>query len=428
MRLAPTPMSTRSQARKLHVRAARKAVPPKPGTGRPRHTPVEQLRLGHLADMVRALRDGGPQSRTQLCRSLGLSSTTLSKLALELLRSGWVTESEVRRQKDVGRPQTAIALMPQACRVASVLVEPDALHTTVAGLDAVLGPVHSQAAPLATQDPERSIEQVAQAVLATLRQERAQGRPMPQAVCVALPGLTDSRWRTLLRSTQMGWGPLPLAERLEALTGLPVQIHNNTRAMAFAEFRHLGLDEEQPLLFVQARFGLGAAMVNSARASRHGHFGASDLGFIPLGTDTFSRPRNDNRPLVDVTREAYLCRVLDIQAGSGPVLPVMEERCASGDATARRLYVQTLDNLAAGLGIAVDILAPRVVVLGGIYAHASEHFANELKARLQHRAQAELVAGLTVRRSALGRSGALQGAALVAFDHLLADGAVFERP
>lgn len=430
MRMSPT---IRAQpgpppSRRGRAGAGRRPPPATTSTPRPRHTPVEQLRIGHLAEVLRALRDIGPQSRTQLCHALGLSSTTLSKLVIELLARGWVTESEVRRQRDVGRPQTAIGLVPQACRVASVLVEPDALHIGVAGLDAELGPIHSQPASFDAQDADRSIQQMADALLQAVRHERALGRRPPQAISVALPARTDSRWRTVLRSAQMGWFDVALADRLEVRTGLPVQVHNNTRAMAFAEFRHLGLNEEQPLLFVQARFGLGAAMINSARATRHGHFGASELGFIPLGSDAFRQPRAKGLALVQVTNEAYLCRILGIPPASVPVVPLLEQRCASGDPIARRLLAQTLDNLAAGLGIAVDILAPRVIVLGGIYAVASESFALELKARLLHRAQAELVAGLTIRRSELGRSGALQGAALVAFDHLLADGALFARP
>lgn len=392
-----------------------------------RASPVERLRIRHLGEVLRSLRDQGAQSRTELCDALGLSSTTLSKLVAELLAGGWVTEGEVRRQRDVGRPHTALALAPQACRLASVVIEPDALHVGVAGLDARLGPVDSTRERFTQQPVEASVDRIARAIHEAQRAERAAGRRPLRAVSVALPGLTDTRLRTLLRSDQIGWHDLALADALESRTGLPVQVHNNTRAMAFAEFRHLGLDEEQPMLFVQARFGLGAAMVNSARASRHGHFGASDLGHLPLGTNAFaSRVPSDGR-LVSVTNEAYLCAVLELQAGAEPVLPTLEARRAAGDPLAKQLYAQTLDNLATGLGIAVDILCPRTIVLGGLYALASENFADDLKARLAGRAQAELLRGLSVRRSALGLQGALQGAALVGLDHLLADPATFRE-
>jgi hypothetical protein len=67
-----------------------------------------------------------------------------------------------------------------------------------------------------------------------------------------------------------------------------------------------------------------------------------------------------------------------------------------------------------------------VVVLGGIYGAASQTFGDDLKARLQGRAQPELLDALVIRRTALGRLGGLQGAALVALDRLLADARVYQ--
>ncbi len=413
------------------------ALPPagpgrRQGAGRPasaalrKHTPVEQLRIRHRGEVVRALRDHGPQSRVELGARLQRSSTTLSKVIGDLLEIGWVQESGPQHQAEPGRPRTALTLVPDACKVLGLLLEPDAVHAAVAGLDASPGPMRSQAAAFASQDPAVSVDQLAGLVLEAQRLERAAGRRPLRAVSIALPGLTDTRLRTLLRSTQIGWRQLALADALESRTGLPVLVHNNTRAMAFAEFRHLGLGEEQPMLFVQARFGLGAAMVNGASSSRHGHYGASDLGYIPLAVNAFASRVPTDRHLVSVTNEAYLCAVLGIAPASEPVLPLLERRRAEGDATAQALYAQTLDNLATGLGIAIDILGPRVVVLGGIYGAASQTFGDDLKARLQGRAQPELLDALVIRRTALGRLGGLQGAALVALDRLLADARVYQ--
>ena len=66
-----------------------------------------------------------------------------------------------------------------------------------------------------------------------------------------------------------------------------------------------------------------------------------------------------------------------------------------------------------------------MIVLGGIYAQASQAFADDLKTQLRGRAQPELTEALVVQRSALGRQGGLQGAALVAFDRLLAEAGVY---
>jgi hypothetical protein len=67
-----------------------------------------------------------------------------------------------------------------------------------------------------------------------------------------------------------------------------------------------------------------------------------------------------------------------------------------------------------------------VIVLGGIYGQASQAFADDLKARLHGRAQPELLDAVVVRRTALGRLGGLQGAALIALDRLLAEARVYQ--
>ena len=422
----PVPPATLPPAQPARRGAVARAAAPAPAAPLRKHTPVEQLRIRHRGEVVRALRDHGPQSRVELGTRLQRSSTTLSKVIGDLLDIGWVQEAGPQHQAEPGRPRTTLALVPEACKVLNLLLEPDAVHVAVAGLDACPEPMRSQPAAFASQEPTVSVDQLAGLVLEAQRLERAAGRRPLQAVSIALPGLTDTRLRTLLRSTQIGWRQLALADALESRTGLPVLVHNNTRAMAFAEFRHLGLGEEQPMLFVQARFGLGAAMVNSASSSRHGHYGASDLGYIPLAANAFAHRVPTDRHLVSVTNEAYLCAVLGIPPASEPVLPLLERRRADGDATARELYAQTLDNLATGLGIAIDILGPRVIVLGGIYGQASQAFADDLKDRLHGRAQPELLDALVVRRTALGRLGGLQGAALVALDRLLADARVYQ--
>ncbi len=406
--------------------ARHRAAPACAAEGLRKHTPVEQLRIRHRGEVVRKLRDHGPQSRVELGARLQRSSTTLSKVIGDLLDIGWVRESGPQHQAEPGRPRTALELVPDACKVLCLLLEPDTVHTAVTGLDARPGPVRSQAGAFRSQDPRDSVEQLAGLVLEAQRLERAAGRRPLRAVSIATPGLTDTRLRTLLRSRQLGWHQIALADALESSTSLPVLVTNNTRAMAFAEFRHLGLDEEQPMLFLQARFGLGAAMVNGASSNRHGHYGASELGYIPLAANAFASRVPTDSHLVSVTNEAYLCAVLDVPPASEPVLPLLERRRGEGDATARELYAQTLDNLALGLGIAIDILGPRVIVLGGIYSQASQAFADDLKARLRGRAQPELLDGLVVRRTALGRLGGLQGAALVALDRLLADARVYQ--
>jgi predicted NBD/HSP70 family sugar kinase len=318
-------------------------------------------------------------------------------------------------------------LVPNSLQISGIVLEPDAIHSAVLGLDLQARHSASKSTPVAGQAPSITLEIIGDIVAQQNAHLSKTGQAPVSCVAIVLPGMTDTRLRTSLRSRVLGWRNQDIANPVEQRTGLPAVVHNNTRAMAFAEFRHLGLHEDQPLLFVQARFGLGASLVNSAIPSRHGHYGVSELGHIPLGTNAFADRVAADSNLMSVTNDRYLRAVLGLVPGEQEVLPVLEQRCDAKDGLAQDLYWQTIANLARGLGIAINLLNPSIIVLGGIYAQASQKFVKDLESELKLHAQEELTQDLHMQCSQLGRSGALQGAAIVAFDRLLRDPATYRR-
>jgi predicted NBD/HSP70 family sugar kinase/biotin operon repressor len=381
-------------------------------------SPVEALRLKHRMEVVLALRDKGPLSRVELARHTGLSSTTLTKVVADLLGFGWLVEAQAQHGGEIGRPRIALELVPHACEILAVVIEPDAMTLARVGLD--LEPLQLRRHEVASSEAHAAMEIVV-SLVRKFRRLRGSSATRLRAISVVLPGSTDARLRTVLWSRQLGWQQLAVADLLESASGLPVVVSNNTRAMSFAEFRHLKLHEDQPLLFLQGRFGLGAAMVNSASSRLHGHYGVSELANIPLATNDFANQVPTDERLVSVLNERYLRAVLAAGQEDGPVLPLIESRRLAGDPVAEHLYEQTLQNLARALAIAVDLLHPRVIVLGGVYALASGSFVEEIARRVRIYGQPELTASLEIRCSELGALGALQGAALAAFDRLLAE-------
>jgi predicted NBD/HSP70 family sugar kinase len=374
-----------------------------------------------------ALRDHSALARGDLCRLLKRSTTTMTKVISDLIEDGLVVEAEVQRSREAGRPRTLLQLVPNSLQVAGIVLEPDAIHSAVLGLDLQARQGASLATPVAGQAPAITLEIIGDIVARQNTQLSQAGQAPISCVAIVLPGMTDTRLRTSLRSRVLGWSNQDIANPVEQRTGLPAVVHNNTRAMAFAEFRHLGLHEDQPLLFVQARSGLGASLVNSAIPSRHGHYGVSELGHIPIGSNAFNDRVAADANLMSVTNEPYLRAVLGLAPGEQEVLPVLEERCEAHDQLAKDLYQQTIANLARGLGIAINLLNPSIIVLGGIYAQASQQFVKDLEGELKQHAQEELTQDLHMQRSQLGRSGALQGAAIVAFDRLLRNPATYRR-
>ena len=254
----------------------------------------------------------------------------------------------------------------------------------------------------------------------------ALGRPVAAAAVVA-PGTTDMHLRVSRYALFFGWRNLDIAGPVEAALGLPALLVNNTRAMGLAEFRDLGLPPGESMLFVQARHGVGAAFIDGRTAELGAPFAFSELGHLPVGRNMLVAGMPERTKAVDVLRESYLRGVLGAGAEVPSVVRAMEEAAARGDTKAQALRTQTVDNLAAAIGAAVNLLMPARIVIGGMYAEASDKFLADVQARLPDHAQAELLEGTELRRTVLGPDGAIAGGALVAFDRLLREASSYRR-
>ncbi len=389
-------------------------------------TPVEMLRVRHRMQALVCLRDCGPMSRVDLCRRLGQSTTTMTKVVADLLSLGWVGEGEARPRNEPGRPATALHIRAIAPAVLVAVVEPARVTTARVGLDLTPGErrVHR------LQVVGRTGADAANAIAGLMAREAdrlaAAGRPVAAAAVVA-PGTTDVQLRVSRYALFFGWRNLDIAGPVEAATGLPALLINNTRAMGLAEFRHLGLPAGQSLLFVQARHGVGAALIDAVSAELGAPSAFSELGHMPVGRNGLVSGMPQHTAVVEVLRESYLRGVLGAGEETERVVEAMEARARSGERRAAALREQTVENLAAALGAAVNLLMPARIVIGGMYADGSDSFLADVRARMPFHAQAELLEGVELARTTLGADGAIAGGAVVAFDRLLRQASAYRR-
>lgn len=382
-------------------------------------TPVEQIRVEHRLKVIRALRDQGPQSRVELCEALGLAPTTMTKLVAELLQQGLVDEEGLQAQNGVGRPRLDLRLVPDSRQVISVVITPDALDWAVVQLDLSVAKQGRVAFAVASRPPEDTLDAIAALVSDLIGAARARHAALPIGVAIAVPGFVDDRMRISVRAPHIGWSHVAIADHLEAHARLPVVVHNNARAMALAELQQLRADGVPPLLYVQAKHGMGAAIVDSTASALQRHYVLSELGNIPVQRRTSAADGPEDLRLGSVVTEPYLRAALGLKAGAAEVVPELERRALAGDDAARCLYAQTVHYLAIGLGIAIDLLNPRTVVLGGIYALASDRFLDDLLADIERLALGEFTEQVRLLRSSLVGQGPLIGVAMVGMERFL---------
>ena len=90
------------------------------------------------------------------------------------------------------------------------------------------------------------------------------------------------------------------------------------------------------------------------------------------------------------------------------------ERVRNGDAAARAIWDETIKYLAIGLGNAVTLIAPEVVVIGGGVAEAGELLLAPLRSAIAQNVSMVPIDKVEILRASLGSDSGVCGALMLA--------------
>jgi predicted NBD/HSP70 family sugar kinase len=365
----------------------------------------------HHGQILRILRDEGPQSRAFLARRSKLSATTITHVTAQLLHHGDVAEVEPAGVNGVGRPGLAIRLLPDARHVAGVHIGAGLVQIALTNLVGALRGSTSFEVDLMQSPPELVLDRISQEILSL---QAASGVDTLLGIGLGVPGPVDANQRILLASINTGWRGVPLAEMLEKRSGLPVILEHNVTSMALAEAR-FGLGRDVPgLLFVYLRSGLGAGLVVDGMPFRPGGHGAVELGHIQISNDGPRCSCGNHGCLESYLNERVLSGSLGIE-GSAPADLMQRLEKTEG-------WNTVLHRLTDSLAIAITLLTPDMIVFGGHLGVAPESLFTHLRTHLPPRVMPHMRDILRFERTSFGlQSGAFGGAA-AALDHFFYSG------
>ena len=173
---------------------------------------------------------GGPLSRTELAHRLNLSAGSLTRLTKPLIESGLLVEvpeagapAEVRQ----GRPSQPLDVVAESRQFIGFKITEDMVYGVVTTLRSEI--VARYDSPLTTHDPG----EVA-GLLAEMTEELALSHPCLAGIGIGVGGLVRDR-AVVGDSPFLHWRDIPLAELVEARTGLPVVVENDVAAFVEAE-------------------------------------------------------------------------------------------------------------------------------------------------------------------------------------------------
>ena len=375
--------------------------------------------------LLRLLLDEPGLSRAGLARLSGLTKSTVSLLAKELLDEGWLTEDSAAATGSMGRRPTPLRIDGRGLALIGAELATDGLHVVRTSPHGEI--IAAMSVPLHERTPESACRQLAQLVSAQSRQVTLAGARL-LGIGVGLPGAVDTANGVLESAPNIGWRHVEVGRRLArdlaaAHAGrVPVYCRNEADLAAVGEtsFGSRPVDDD-PLVYVSCGVGVGAGIVLNGALFTGATGRAGEIGHTILHADGL--PCSCGRRgcmeayvgLKAVARAAGRLRQGEVdRAGLGADLAGPRHRQASqafaaaGDALGVMLH-----NLWTTFNPAAIVLGGESVTLGG------GHFLEPAVARLARFGAAAGLAPPVVRVARHGELATAIGGAAFALDALL---------
>ena len=226
------------------------------------------------------------------------------------------------------------------------------------------------------------------------------------AIGLGVPGPTDPQRRIAKKSINLpGWDDVPVADWLEAQTGLPTMLENDANCAAVGE-AWLGAGKRfQDFILLTLGTGVGGGIFLNGQLFT-GRFGAAgELGLITLYADGLPC-RSGNQGSLE--QSASIGSVLR-HTGKQPA--EMGKLAQLGDKAALEFWQSYGQTLGAGLASLIYVLTPEAIIIGGGISASSQYFLPSALAEINRRVVEPSRLGLQLLTAELGNKAGMLGAA-----------------
>jgi glucokinase-like ROK family protein len=392
---------------------------------------INLVKSHNLRAILLSLLYEGQVSRVELAEKTSLSTTTITNLTGELLEQGIIVEEsspEVEARRRVGRPRTMLQLEPDARYAVGIHIGVGIFRIAVANLCAAI--IHNCISSFDLSTPAEAVLDQITAATNELIVESGIARRRILGVGVGASGLVDFNTGVNVLAPRLNWHDISIRSALEKGIELPVCVENNVRTMALGE-EFFGAGRGATLLaFVYGRVGVGAGFVVDGRIFRGSGTGAGEIGHMIMIPEGGDRCHCGNTGCLEtLISEPVLIREAEILAAAAPdslladylgrdnhLRPIENifEAARAGDEAA----VSLIENRSHFLGIAlanlVNILNPELILLGGMFAEASDLFLPTTKQVMQEQAFGDLGEKVCLQPTTFGWRAGVVGAASLA--------------
>jgi predicted NBD/HSP70 family sugar kinase len=388
----------------------------------------ETVRRANLSAIVRQLHLHGAQSRSELVARTGLTRTAIRALIGELVAGDLVVEEPGEPDGTAGRPSPLVRPRTGAIVVLALEIAVDSFAAALIGVGG------ETIAKVRIPRPRGHFsvdEIVADLRELTGRLPIAEHREAIIGVGVAVAGVVRRTDGMVSRAPNLGWHDVPLGAKLAAALQLdvPVRVANEADLGAMAELRRGAARGADNLLLIWGEVGVGGGIIVDGVPLTGVSGYAGEVGHLPVNPDGRRCGCGSTGCWETEVGEGALLR----HAGRGPdggpdEVDEVLRLAAEGDAVALAALETVGRWIGIGLAGLVNLLNPRVLVLGGLFARVHPFIDRALDAQLDGMALSGPRRVVRVTPAALGIDALIIGAAELALEPYVADPAGWLGP
>lgn len=389
----------------------------------------ETVRRANLGAIMRELHLRGPQSRSELVARTGLTRTAIRALIGELAAGDLVIEERGEPDGAPGRPSPLVRPRRGRVVVLALMIAVDSLAAAL--VDVGGGPLGRVRIP--RPRGHLTVDEIVDDV-----RDLALGLPGFEThrdsivgIGVAMAGLVRRTDGTVSSAPNLGWRDAPLGERLAAAIGLDVPIHvaNEADVAAIAELRRGSAQGADDLLLIWGEVGVGGGVIVDGRPLTGVAGYAGEVGHMPVNPAGATCGCGSVGCWETEISERALLRLAGRDEDGGPdEIDAVVASARAGEPASLAALAQVGRWLGIGLAGLVNILNPRVIVLGGLFARMYPYIDAPIVRELDARALRGPRGVVRLTPAALDMDAPLIGAAELALEPFLADPAGWLGP
>jgi predicted NBD/HSP70 family sugar kinase len=389
----------------------------------------ETVRRANLSAILREIHGRGPLSRSELVARTGLTRSAIRGLLGEFILADLVTEERSAPAGSPGRPSPLVRPRPTAAVALGLEIAVDSLAVALVGL----GGETLEHVRVDRPRGHLTVDEIVidlQELIGRLTRLPA-SRAALVGIGVAVVGVVRRTDGFVSTAPNLGWRDVPLGEMLAKSLdlGSPIHVANEADLGAIIELRRGAARGADNVLYIQGEVGVGAGIIVEGQPLTGAAGYAGEVGHMPVNANGVAcRCGSIGCWETEIGEGALLTLAGRSPDGGRDAVDAVIADAAAGSPQA----LQALDTVGRSLGMGtaglVNMLNPRVVVMGGLFSRIYPFIADRIESQLDRYALAAPRALVRVAPAALGVEATLLGAAEFAFEPFLADPAAWLGP